>query len=82
MKTAAAALAHLETDVLARMAAHRVARRSAGTLTAALALTVLALGSGLLTGWNQSQGTAAGGAERIVLADDARYSPAELLASN
>jgi hypothetical protein len=34
-------------------------------------------------GRNQSPGSvAASGSERIVLADEARYSPAELLASN
>ena len=76
------ALDRLESDVLARMATHRVARRSAGTLTAGLALAALALGTGLVTGRSQSQGATVRGSERIVLADDARYSPAELLASN
>lgn len=82
MNTQPAILEHLESDVLARIAAHRN-RRPNAALPAGLALGVLALGFGLLVGWSQAQppGSAADGAN-FLLADEARLAPAELLASN
>jgi hypothetical protein len=82
MSNAPNSLDRLESDVLARMARHREARSSAGTLPTGLALAALALSVGMLIGWNESQRvTTSRGSESIVLADDARLAPSELLAS-
>ena len=75
-------LDQLESEVLARMARHRESRSSAGTLPVGLALAVIALSVGMLIGRHESHPSAfSRGSESIVLADDARLAPSELLAS-
>jgi len=73
----------LETAVLSRIAAHRRAQESAGTLPIALLVSVTALASGLLTGISEPyQWAARQGSEAALLADDVSLAPSSLLASN
>jgi hypothetical protein len=78
MNATSHSLDQLETDVLARIARHRN-RRSSAALPVGVTLALLAMGVGILTGWSQ---TAQRGSESMLLADDVRLAPAELLASN
>jgi hypothetical protein len=73
----------LEIDVLSRIAAHRQAEQSAGTLPIALLVSVTALASGLLTGISEPQrGASRQGSEAALLADDVSLAPSSLLASS
>jgi hypothetical protein len=82
MNASTHSLDQLETDVLARIARHRN-RRSSAALPVGVTLALLAMSVGILIGWSQSAQLATrGGSESMLLADDARLAPAELLASN
>jgi len=73
----------LETDVLARIARHRVSQQDSGTLPAGFTLAALALSIGLVVGWNQAeQASSSHGSESIVLADEAQLAPSALFADN
>lgn len=72
----------LETDVLARIARHRVSQEDSGTLPAGVTLAALALSIGLVVGWNQAgQASSGHGSESIVLAQETQLAPSTLFAA-
>jgi hypothetical protein len=71
----------LESELLARIAAHRVARKTSATLSVALLLAFTALAGGVVTGITEPRHKTAG-SEAALLAEDAGLAPSSLLASN
>jgi hypothetical protein len=73
----------LESDVLARIAAHRQAQKSLRSLPVAIMVCAIALASGWLTGMaGPRQKATPAGSESALMADDMRLAPSSLLASN
>lgn len=75
-------LDQLEFEVLARICAHRQARR--GALPVGLFVTLTALAAGVVMGLLQPphNGAIMRGSEMVVLADDARLAPSTLLTAS
>jgi hypothetical protein len=73
----------LESDVLIRIARHRQAQNTAGTLPVSIFVTFAALTVGMIIGWAQQsqRNVEPQGSEAIVLADEARLEPSVLLAA-
>lgn len=73
----------LESAVLGRIAAHRLAQRDSGWLRLDLSVTIAALIAGVVIGhWVPHHQLASRSSETVVLADDARLEPSTLLAGN
>jgi hypothetical protein len=81
--TPADPLENLESDVLRRIAAHRLAERDSNWLRLDVSMTLLALVVGVVIGhWAPRHVSSSRGSEAVVLADDARLEPSTLLAGN
>lgn len=72
----------LESDVLARINAHRQAQKSTRALPVAVLVCVTALAAGWLTGKSEQRRAPAGSSESALLADDMKLAPSSLLANN
>jgi hypothetical protein len=76
-------LGGLESAVLARIVAHRAARRSTIAFSIAALVAITALAGGVLTGISAPHRSSSDpGSEATLLAEDVGLAPSSLLASN